>query len=175
MKDTTHSAKHRRMTALDLDGTHVPDGTDDLPDTTREVVADVLAAGLDVIVTTLRSLVADLPIATPLSLSGSWIVASNGSVTARVDQPAPGGYRIETWNGLACGNAGGHGFRTSPADRVQFRRRPGPPVATSHSCRARSVRGRDNSRRQLRPDRGRDSGGLSRSNGRGRVPAEPHS
>ncbi|MFC8797152.1 HAD family hydrolase [Streptomyces griseoincarnatus] len=96
MKDTTHSAMHRRMIALDLDGTLVPDGTGDLPDTTREVVADVVAAGHDVVVATGRSLVGALPIATALGLNGSWIVASNGAVTARVDQSSPGGYRIET-------------------------------------------------------------------------------
>jgi len=101
MNDTTQSIMRRRMIALDIDGTLVPNGTRDVPDPTREGVADAVAAGHHVVFATGRSLVGALPIAITLGLNGSWIVASNGAVTARVDQSSPGGYRIETCQTLA--------------------------------------------------------------------------
>ncbi|MFD2794471.1 HAD family hydrolase [Promicromonospora vindobonensis] len=84
------------MVALDIDGTLVPDGTTNLPDATKEVVADATAAGHPVVLATGRSLVGALPIAVDLGLNGSWIVVSNGAMIARVDESAPGRYQIHT-------------------------------------------------------------------------------
>ena len=96
MKDSTQSTMRRRLVALDIDGTLVPDGTANVPDATREVVADATAAGHHVVLATGRSLVGAVPIAVDLGLNGSWITTSNGAVTARVDESAPGGYQIHT-------------------------------------------------------------------------------
>jgi hydroxymethylpyrimidine pyrophosphatase-like HAD family hydrolase len=96
MKDSTRSTMRRCLVALDIDGTLVPDGTANVPDATREAVADATAAGHHVVLATGRSLVGAVPIAVDLGLNGSWIAASNGAVTARVDESAPGGYQIHT-------------------------------------------------------------------------------
>ena len=85
----------RLLVALDIDGTIVPDGTTDLPDLTRQAVAEVVSAGHIVVLASGRSLVGVLPVAEALGLDGSWIVASNGAVTARLDRTWPCGYRVE--------------------------------------------------------------------------------
>ncbi len=83
-----------RMVALDIDGTLVPEGTTDVSRETAEAVQDVLAAGHHVVLASGRSLVGVLPIAEQLGLSGGWVVASNGAVTARLDPEARDGFTL---------------------------------------------------------------------------------
>lgn len=82
------------LVALDVDGTLVPEGTIHVPPLTTDAVQDVIAAGHHVALATGRSLVGALPVAASLGLTSSWIVASNGAVTARLTPHAPGGYEI---------------------------------------------------------------------------------
>lgn len=79
------------LVALDVDGTLVPDGTCEVLPATAAAVAEVVAAGHEVVLATGRSLVGVLPVAAALGLTG-WVVASNGAVTARLDPTMPGGY-----------------------------------------------------------------------------------
>ncbi|MCF4121721.1 Cof-type HAD-IIB family hydrolase [Antribacter sp. KLBMP9083] len=92
----TTAKNERLLVALDIDGTLCPDGTTDIPDVTRQSVADVVAAGHVVVLATGRSLVGVLPVAKALGLDGSWAVASNGAVTVRLDRTWPCGYRVES-------------------------------------------------------------------------------
>lgn len=96
MSTTENPACARLLIALDIDGTLCPDGTNNVPETTRQSVADVVAGGHVVVLATGRSLVGVLPIAQTLGLDGSWVVASNGAVTARLDRTWPCGYRVES-------------------------------------------------------------------------------
>lgn len=93
----------RRMVALDIDGTLVPDGGIDVPEPTRRAVADAVNAGVNVVLATGRSLKGALPVAIALKLDGTRIVASNGAVTARLDSTWPGGYELEDSHTLAGG------------------------------------------------------------------------
>ncbi|PUB19869.1 HAD superfamily hydrolase (TIGR01484 family) [Promicromonospora sp. AC04] len=83
-----------QMVALDIDGTLVPEGTTDVAQVTADAVRDVLAAGHHVVLASGRSLVGILPIAERLGLSGGWLVASNGAVTARLDPEARDGFTV---------------------------------------------------------------------------------
>ncbi|GAA2234385.1 HAD family hydrolase [Promicromonospora sukumoe] len=94
----------RRMVALDIDGTLVPDSGIDVPEPTRRAVADAVGAGIDVVLATGRSLKGALPVAIALGLDGTRVVASNGAVTARVDSTWPGGYELEDSHTLAGGS-----------------------------------------------------------------------
>ncbi|WP_125778123.1 HAD family hydrolase [Antribacter gilvus] len=93
MTATQNLTGGRLLVALDIDGTLCPDGTNILPDDTRDAVTEIVAAGHVVVLATGRSLVGVLPIATLLGLDGSWVVASNGAVTARLDRTWP---RVES-------------------------------------------------------------------------------
>ncbi|MCF4122998.1 Cof-type HAD-IIB family hydrolase [Antribacter sp. KLBMP9083] len=84
------------LVALDIDGTLVPEGTCNLPDVTRQAVADVVGGGHHIVLATGRSLVGVLPLANALGLDGAWIVCSNGAVTARLDRTWPCSYRVES-------------------------------------------------------------------------------
>ncbi|WP_240643879.1 HAD family hydrolase [Antribacter gilvus] len=96
MNTTQNMARERLLVALDIDGTLCPDGTNTIPDVTRQAVAEIVAAGHVVVLATGRSLVGVLPVAEALGLDGSWVVASNGAVTARLDRTWPCGYRVES-------------------------------------------------------------------------------
>lgn len=81
------------LVALDIDGTLLShDGF--LSAEAREAVADVRAAGHEVVLATGRSLVGVLPVLEELGITISWVVASNGAVTARVDPALPGGHEV---------------------------------------------------------------------------------
>ncbi|MCF4119966.1 Cof-type HAD-IIB family hydrolase [Antribacter sp. KLBMP9083] len=108
----------RLLIALDIDGTLVPDGTTDVPDVTRQAVADVVAAGHVVVLATGRSLVGAVPVAEALGLNGSYVVASNGAVTARLDRTWPCGYRVESCQTLDVAPVLHLARRLCPAVRV---------------------------------------------------------
>ncbi|MBL0886199.1 HAD family hydrolase [Myceligenerans indicum] len=96
MNTRTRATTERLLIAMDIDGTLCPSGTTDIPDITNDAIADVRAAGHHVVLATGRSLSGALLVAAVLGLDGTWIVASNGAVTAQVDARWPGGYRIES-------------------------------------------------------------------------------
>ncbi|MBI9113565.1 HAD family hydrolase [Sanguibacter suaedae] len=83
-----------RIVALDVDGTLMT-YDEFLSDEVREAVADVRAAGHEVVLATGRPLVALLPVARDLGIDEGWVVCSNGSVTARVTPEAEGGFELE--------------------------------------------------------------------------------
>lgn len=93
----------RRMVALDIDRTLLPDGWTEVPEPTRQAVAAAVNAGIDVVLATGRSLKGALPVAIALKLDGTRVVASNGAVTARLDSTWPGGYELEDSHTLAGG------------------------------------------------------------------------
>lgn len=96
LNTTATTLADQLLIALDIDGTLCASGTNDVPTITKDTVADARAAGHDVVLATGRSLVGALSAAAVLELDGTWVVASNGAVTARVDRTLPGGYRIES-------------------------------------------------------------------------------
>ncbi|WP_125776181.1 HAD family hydrolase [Antribacter gilvus] len=96
MTTTENMARARLLVALDIDGTLCPDGTNTIPAVTRQAVTEVVAAGHVVVLATGRSLVGVLPLGEALGLDGSWVVASNGAVTARLDRTWPSGYRVDS-------------------------------------------------------------------------------
>ncbi|WP_125776162.1 HAD family hydrolase [Antribacter gilvus] len=100
MTATQNLSDGRLLVALDIDGTLCPDGTNIIPAVTRRAVAEIVAAGHVVVLATGRSLVGVLPLAEALGLDGSWVVASNGAVTARLDRTWPCGYRVESCQAL---------------------------------------------------------------------------
>lgn len=94
---TTHDIPRRSpafLVVLDIDGTIAVPGTTDVSDVVRGAVAEVRAAGHHVVLGSGRSLVGMLPIARTLGLTESWMVASNGAVTARLAPRAPRGYLL---------------------------------------------------------------------------------
>ncbi len=84
----------RKLIALDIDGTLVT-YDEVLSDDARDAVAAVRAAGHYVVLASGRSLIAMTPVAAELKIEDSWIVASNGAVTARIDATADMGYTLE--------------------------------------------------------------------------------
>ncbi|WP_454854955.1 HAD family hydrolase [Promicromonospora soli] len=83
------------LAALDIDGTLLPPGSMRVPRAVHHAVSRFLAAGHHVVLASGRSLIGVLPIARSLGLAGGWVVASNGAVTARIDQQALSGYVLE--------------------------------------------------------------------------------
>ncbi|WNB85500.1 HAD family hydrolase [Cellulomonas sp. ATA003] len=81
------------LVALDIDGT-VMTYDERISDDVREAVAAVRATGAHVVLATGRSLHATVPVAHELGITEGWAVASNGSVTARLDPAEAGGYRV---------------------------------------------------------------------------------
>nr|WP_298459075.1 HAD family hydrolase [uncultured Cellulomonas sp.] len=81
------------LVALDIDGT-VMTYDEVISDDVRDAVAAVRASGAHVVLATGRSLHATVPVAHELGITAGWAVASNGSVTARLDPAEPGGYRL---------------------------------------------------------------------------------
>lgn len=83
----------RHLVALDIDGTILHhDGT--LSERVAAAVADVRAAGHEVVIATGRSLLAARPVADRLGLTDGFLVVSNGAVVAELDPAAPHGARI---------------------------------------------------------------------------------
>jgi Cof subfamily protein (haloacid dehalogenase superfamily) len=82
-----------RLAALDVDGT-VVDHDDRLSEAVREAVADVVAAGVHVVISTGRSLHGTLPILDRLGLTHGWAVCSNGAVVLRLDPGLERGYEV---------------------------------------------------------------------------------
>lgn len=81
------------LVALDIDGT-VMTYDERISDEVREAVTAVRASGAHVVLATGRSLHATVPVALELGITEGWVVASNGSVTARLDPAEPDGYRV---------------------------------------------------------------------------------
>ncbi len=81
------------LVALDIDGTTI-DHTGGLSPAVREAVADVVAAGHHLVISTGRSIVATLPIIRLLDLERGYVVCSNGAVTLTLDPNQPRGYRV---------------------------------------------------------------------------------
>ena len=82
-----------RLVALDVDGTVMSyDGA--VSDALRAAVADVVAAGVHVVLATGRSLRAAKDGADAIGLTTGWLVCSNGAVVARLDPDEPGGYEV---------------------------------------------------------------------------------
>ncbi|WP_020015566.1 HAD family hydrolase [Promicromonospora sukumoe] len=86
-------AARRYLVALDIDGTLLPSGTR-VPQATIDAVGLVRTAGHHVVLATGRTLASTLAVAKDLGLTNEWIVASNGAVTARLENTALGGYRL---------------------------------------------------------------------------------
>lgn len=82
-----------RLLALDVDGTAMSYGGV-VSDELRAAVADVVAAGLHVVLATGRSLRAAKDGADAIGLSTGWMVCSNGAVVARLDPDEPTGYEV---------------------------------------------------------------------------------
>jgi hydroxymethylpyrimidine pyrophosphatase-like HAD family hydrolase len=81
------------LVALDIDGTLLHSGTR-VPQATVDAVGLVRSAGHHVVLATGRTLASAVAIATDLRLTDEWIVASNGAVTARLENTSLGGYRL---------------------------------------------------------------------------------
>lgn len=92
-QETTQSLT--TLAALDIDGTLLPPGSMRVPHVVHSAVSRFLAAGHHVVLASGRSLIGVLPIARSLGLTCGWVVASNGAVTARIDQQALSGYVLE--------------------------------------------------------------------------------
>lgn len=119
-RDSQHTAHHLdlavpSLVACDIDGTLINTGQ---PPTSavRAAVADVVVAGHHVVLATGRSLVGALPVAVELGLDDTWIVASNGAVTAHLTD---GGYKITDL----------HTIEPEPVVRVAVDAMPGIRVA----------------------------------------------
>lgn len=82
-----------RLLALDVDGTAMSYGGV-VSDELRAAVADVVAAGLHVVLATGRSLRAAKDGADAIGLTDGWMVCSNGAVVARLDPQEPAGYEV---------------------------------------------------------------------------------
>ncbi len=82
-----------RLVALDVDGTLMSyDGV--ISADVRTAVADLVAAGVHVVLATGRSMHSAVEVALDLGLTQGWVVGSNGAVTARLDPSADGGYVV---------------------------------------------------------------------------------
>ncbi|WP_454041837.1 HAD family hydrolase [Cellulosimicrobium sp. Marseille-Q8652] len=82
------------LVALDVDGT-LMSYDQEMSEDVRDVVGALRAAGHHVVLASGRSLLAMTPVAEVLGIDRGWMVASNGSVTARLDPGAPEGYVLE--------------------------------------------------------------------------------
>ncbi|MFD6443959.1 HAD family hydrolase [Promicromonospora sp. NPDC060204] len=83
----------RYLVALDIDGTLVSSGVD-VPPATIEAVERVRGSGHHVVLATGRTLTSAMAVAKSLGLTDEWIVASNGAVTARLENTALDGYSL---------------------------------------------------------------------------------
>src|SRR5690625_5043840 len=81
------------MVALDIDGTIV-DFDGNMTDEMRSTIRELVAAGVEVVLATGRSLLATRTIMEDLGLQHGWAVSSNGAITTRLDPSLPGGYEI---------------------------------------------------------------------------------
>ena len=82
-----------RLVALDVDGTAMTfDGA--VSDELRAAVADVVAAGVHVVLATGRSLRSAYDGAVAIGLTEGWMVCSNGAVLARLDPDEDAGYEL---------------------------------------------------------------------------------
>ena len=82
-----------RLIALDVEGTLLETGTA-VPEVTARALAAVRKAGHHVALVTAHPLISALPVAHSLGLDGTWIIASNGALTAYVTRVGRGGYRV---------------------------------------------------------------------------------
>lgn len=82
-----------RLAALDIDGTIV-DHDERLTDRVRSAVGAVAAAGIDVVISTGRSLHSTLPVLDRLGLRHGYAVCSNGAVVLRLDPGLDLGHEI---------------------------------------------------------------------------------
>lgn len=81
------------LVALDLDGTLLRyDMT--MSDAVRAAVREVRDAGVHVVISTGRAVIATMPIAKYLGLVSGYAVCSNGAIVVEIDRCEPTGYRI---------------------------------------------------------------------------------
>ncbi|WP_369373987.1 HAD family hydrolase [Promicromonospora sp. Populi] len=92
---TSISESRTVLAALDIDGTLAPSGTMQIAHAVQDAVSRFRAAGHHVVLASGRSLVGVLPIARILGLTDGWVIASNGAITARLNQRALRGYELE--------------------------------------------------------------------------------
>lgn len=84
----------RLLVALDIDGTLLS-YTGELSPAVRDAVVGVRAAGHEVVLATGRSVHATLLVTRELGIDRGWAVASNGSVTVRLDPDLPDGWELD--------------------------------------------------------------------------------
>lgn len=82
-----------RLVALDVDGT-LMSYAGVISDDVREVVTDLVEAGVHVVLATGRSAHSAVEVAHDLGLTEGWAVCSNGAVTVRLDPEAEGGWSV---------------------------------------------------------------------------------
>ena len=81
------------LLALDVDGTVMTyDGV--VSDGVRDAVAELVSAGVHVVLATGRSVQGAWDAAAALGITNGWLVCSNGAVTARLDPDLDDGYEI---------------------------------------------------------------------------------
>lgn len=94
MDEEARQTADRLLVALDVDGTVLhEDGF--LSTAVHRAVTDAVARGHEVMLATGRSADSTTPIAEQLGITPEYLVSSNGAVTLRRDETAPGGYRRE--------------------------------------------------------------------------------
>ncbi len=86
------SVREPWLVALDVDGTLL-DHSGELSPAVRDAVVATRDAGHHVVLATGRSVIATLPVAEQLGLSG-WAVCSNGALTIRLGSDLPDGYEV---------------------------------------------------------------------------------
>ena len=83
------------LAALDIDGTLARQGAMQVARPVQDAVDRFKAAGHHVVLASGRSLTGVLPMARELGLADGWVIASNGAITARLNQQTPFGYDLE--------------------------------------------------------------------------------
>lgn len=135
------------LVALDIDGTLTSEGSIEVPERTTEAVTSVRAEGHDVVLASGRSLAGILPVAAWLGLSGAYAVASNGAVTARLNQAAPGGYELVSVKTFDAGPIIALARQHMPSVRVAVEE-----VGVGYQVSARFPMGTLNGRQKWLPD-----------------------
>jgi hydroxymethylpyrimidine pyrophosphatase-like HAD family hydrolase len=89
---TALRAQHGALVALDIDGT-VMSSAGVIAAPVLRAIGLARAAGHEIVLASGRSLAGALPVAERLGLTDGHLVCSNGALTVRLDEHAPGGYR----------------------------------------------------------------------------------
>ncbi|MFI9488815.1 HAD family hydrolase [Promicromonospora sp. NPDC052451] len=102
------------LVACDIDGTLLRTGHP-VSSAVREAAAAVRGAGNHLVLATGRSLAGALPVAEQLGLRDTWVVASNGAVTARLTR---GGFEVIERHDLDAETAVRAAVATAPGIRI---------------------------------------------------------